>query len=173
MGIRILESMKILIMGNAGSGKTTMAHRIVGNRDTPQLSLDEIAWAEGVERRPLRESIDALHRFIAEHDHWVIEGCYGDLIEAAVPHCSELRFLNPGIEACVENCKQRDWEPEKFLTDQAQRMMLDLLVQWIREYETRDDEFGLVRHRGIFEGFSGTKTEYSSLDAYQLGPLVL
>lgn len=165
----ILDSMKILLMGNAGSGKTAMARRIVGNRSTPQLSLDEIAWGEGVERRPLAESIEALHRFIFENDEWIIEGCYGDLLEAALPHCHELRFLNPGIEACVENCQRRDGDPEMFPTAEAQRKMFHLLLQWIRDYETRDDEFGLTRHREIFERFSGPKREYTSREAYAQG----
>ena len=91
---------------------------------------------------------------------------YGDLVEAALPHCTELRFLNPGIDVCVAHCMSRPWEPEKFPTPEAQRATLDDLVRWVRDYESRDDEYGLATHRRIFETFRGKKREYSSVMSY-------
>ena len=44
-------------------------------------------------------SVALLEAYVAAHPGWVIEGCYGDLIEAALPHASELCFLNPGVAA--------------------------------------------------------------------------
>ena len=143
-----------------------MARRLIGGRDIAHLSLDQISWNDGTARKPLAASLEELFRFIESNDQWIIEGCYGDLIEAALPYCSELRFLNPPVEACVEHCKGRRWEPEKFSTAADQRAMLDQLIQWVRRYETRDDEYGLKRHRRIFDGFSGAKKEYTSFAAY-------
>jgi adenylate kinase family enzyme len=160
---------RVVLLGNAGAGKSTMALRLIGGRDIPRLSLDEIAWNDGPERKPLSESLDLLDEFITGNDEWIIEGCYGDLIEAALAHCTELRFLNPGVEACVEHCRQRPWEPEKFPTPEAQDAMLARLIEWVREYDTRDDEYGLRRHRAIFDRFTGTKREYSSAAAYAAG----
>jgi len=96
----------------------------------------------------------------------VIEGCYSDLVEAALPHCTELRFLNPGVEVCVEHCLRRPWEPEKFATEAEQNANLENLIQWVREYETRDDEYGLKRHRRVFDAFLGAKREYRSVEDY-------
>ena len=143
-----------------------MALRLIGGRDIPRLSLDEIAWNDGPERKPLSESLDLLDEFIAGSDEWIIEGCYGDLIEAALPHCTELRFLNPGVEVCVEHCRRRPWEQEKFPTPAAQDAMLARLIDWVREYDTRDDEYGLRRHRAIFDRFKGKKREYTSAASY-------
>lgn len=54
---------------------------------------------------PATEAFDkggTIYSFYPGHnEQWVIEGCYGDLILAALPSRTELRFLNPGIEACV------------------------------------------------------------------------
>lgn len=61
---------------------------------------------------------------------------------------------------CVEHCRQRSWEAEKFTSAAEQQAMLEDLIQWVREYETRDDEYGLQRHRQIFDTFSGNKREY-------------
>ena len=103
------DEMRVILLGNAGAGKSTMARRLIGERMIPRLSLDEIAWDEGTQRKPLDASSRELEAFLQRNEQWVIEGCYGDLVELALPHCSELRFLNPGVEACVEHCRRRPW----------------------------------------------------------------
>ena len=78
--------MRLVLLGNAGAGKSTMARRVIGSADIPRLSLDEIAWDPGIRRKPLDESLTLLRRFINANEQWVIEGCYGDLVEAALPY---------------------------------------------------------------------------------------
>lgn len=158
--------MKLILLGNAGSGKSTMAKRLVSSRAIALLSLDEIAWNANVQRKPLKESIALLKEFVAKHDQWIIEGCYGDLVEAALSYCDELRFLNPGVDVCVAHCLQRPWESEKFATPEEQQSMLENLIDWVRDYDHRTDEFGLKRHRAIFDTFTGQKHEYRSVAEY-------
>ena len=160
--------MKVILLGNAGAGKSTMARSLIASAgaDVPRLSLDEIAWGEFAERLPLSESLEQLRRFLTANGQWIIEGCYSDLVEAALPHCTELRFLNPGVDVCVAHCRKRPWEPEKFPSTEQQNAMLDQLIQWVTEYETRNDEYGLKRHRQIFDNFSGAKREYTSTASY-------
>ena len=98
-----------------------------------------------------------------------MEGCYGDLVEAALPHYTELRFLNPGVETCVAHCLSRPWEPSKFPSADEQNAMLQTLVAWVREYETRNDEYGLKRHRQIYDQFSGSKREDTNVVSYSEG----
>jgi adenylate kinase family enzyme len=153
---------RILIFGNSGSGKTTLARRLAGEFGLAHLDLDSLAWdAPGVRRSP-EASVRVISDFVRTHAEWVIEGCYGDLLEEVVPAATELRFLNPGVEVCVSNCRARPWEPEKHPSKEAQDGMLDFLLAWVREYETRSDEYSLARHRLIFEGFHGPKREFSS-----------
>jgi adenylate kinase family enzyme len=159
--------MRLILLGNAGAGKSTMARRLMGSANIPRLSLDEIAWDEGLRRKPLEQSFTLLRHFIHSSDQWIIEGCYGALVEAALPHCTELRFLNPGVETCVAHCNRRPWEPSKFSSAEEQDAMLTRLIQWVKDYETRDDEYGLKRHRQIFDGFSGPKREYTSTASYE------
>src|SRR5437016_11076582 len=93
--------MKLVLLGNAGAGKSTMARRLIGGRQIPRLSLDEIAWDPGPQRKPLHESLELLNDFLKTNDQWVIEGCYSDLVEAALGQCTELRFLNPGMRSAL------------------------------------------------------------------------
>lgn len=154
--------MRIIIFGNSGAGKTTMARQLVGEKNVALLALDAIAWQRETIRKPLDESIRELLTFIHAHQQWVIEGCYADLIAPALPYCTELRFLNPGTATCIANCRNRPWEPDKFTSVQAQQAMLEPLIAWVRQYDTRDDEFGLKRHRTLFDAFTGHKAEYQS-----------
>lgn len=155
---------RIVIMGNSGSGKTTFARRLAAQRSLPVLGLDAIAFENGPTRRPLEESVAALEHFITGHPGWIVEGCYGDLIEAALLHADALHFLNPGTEACVRHCLKRPFEPDKFASVEDQQAMLAPLIDWVREYDTRADEFGLARHRAIFESFPGSKREHVDVD---------
>ena len=161
--------MKIILLGNAGSGKSTMARRLIDEKEIARLSLDEIAWDHGAVRRAHEDSVADLNFFLRENENWIIEGCYSDLVEVALPHCTELRFLNPGVSVCMEHCSQRPWEPEKFATPNEQQALLDTLLEWVQEYETRDDEYGMKRHRQIFDSFAGPKREYREVAEYNDG----
>ena len=151
---------RILILGNSGSGKTTMARALQDELGLPHLDLDAVAWAEPGVRLPLGESVAALGAFDQSHRSWVVEGSYASLARAALPLCTEFRFLNPGVEACVANCKRRPWEPEKYASPEDQHERLVFLLEWVRGYEARGDEYGLGQHRALFEAFDGEKHEY-------------
>lgn len=150
---------RIVVFGNSGSGKTTMALELVREHGLAHLDLDQLAWRSPGARLPVAESRQAIRAFIDRHPEWVIEGCYADLLETVLPFCTELRFINPGVDACISNCISRPWEPDKYPSKEAQDRNLDFLLGWVRQYETRDDEYSLARHRDLFDGFAGTKVE--------------
>lgn len=155
---------RIVIFGNSGSGKSSLARALSRLHQAEHLDLDVIAWEAdrpGV-RVAFEESRRTLMKFIRETGSWVIEGCYAGLLKEAAVHCTEMIFLNPGVEACVENCKARPWEPHKYPSREAQDANLGMLVEWVREYETREDEFSLREHRRLFDTHEGRKVEYKS-----------
>lgn len=155
---------RIVIYGNSGSGKSSLAKALSARCGVAHLDLDAIAWEPerpGV-RTAFEESERALLHFIKSSDGWVVEGCYSELLKVAAAHCTELIFLNPGVEACVENCLARPWEPHKYESREAQDANLRMLVGWVREYETREDEFSLREHRKLFDEHAGSKVEYRS-----------
>ncbi|NBD17713.1 MAG: shikimate kinase [Cyanobacteria bacterium] len=121
---------------------------------------------KGADRRPLAESIAEAKTFIETNESWLIEGCYADILEPLLPYCKKLIFLNPGVESCVSHCKARPWEPEKFESKEAQDKNLENLIQWVRSYNIRDDEYGLKRHRALYDAFSGEKYEFNHPSDY-------
>ena len=162
----IRSPMRLLVMGNSGSGKTTLARRLVEEQRLAHLDLDSIVWLPG-ESPVMREFAmvrDCLDRFLAQHQAWVIEGCYGELIERALPACSELIFLNPGVAVCLSNNLRRPWEPHKYPTQEQQDRMLADLQAWVQSYYIRDDPWSLRFHRHIFDSFHGPKREFLRVD---------
>jgi adenylate kinase family enzyme len=158
--------MRVVIMGNSGAGKSTLAARLGREHDLAHLDLDTLAWLPTTppSRAPLGDSIGQLNAFTGTHDRWVIEGCYADLLAAAAAHSTLLLFLNPGIDACLANCRARPWEPHKYASKAAQDENLPMLLDWVRAYATRTDEFSLHSHRALFDAFTGDKRELATND---------
>ncbi len=156
---------RIVIFGNSGSGKSTLALEKAELLSCPHLDLDTLAWEEGFSsptRRPLEDSEKLLEPFLSNNESWVIEGCYSDLLGLVVPLCTELVFLNPGIEVCAANCRNRPWEPHKYDSRANQDANLEMLLAWVEQYPERSDEFSLQSHRKIFDSFGGEKREFLS-----------
>lgn len=158
----------MVILGNAGSGKSTLSKKLIAMEPAARLSLDDVAFDAGPERRQLQESINQVKRFIADNDSWIIEGCYADIIEAILADCDELIFLNPGVDVCIAHCRSRPWEPDKFSSKQEQDDYLANLLVWVRTYETRADEYGLHQHRALYESFDGKKRELNHPSEYSM-----
>lgn len=158
--------MKVIILGNAGAGKSTLARHLMAQQPAARLSLDQVAFQGGTQRRPLQDSIADVLRWISEQESWIIEGCYADIVEPLLTHCDELIFLNPGIDACIAHCRSRPWEPDKFGSPQEQDAILANLIQWVRAYAHRADEYGLSRHRDLYASFGGRKRELNHPSEY-------
>lgn len=159
--------MKIILLGNAGAGKSTLSMRLTTNESVARLSLDVLAFSNGAQRRAIQESIADVRLFIEDHESWIIEGCYADIIEPILCECDELIFLNPGTDVCIAHCRTRPWEPEKFSSKEEQDEHLENLIEWVAAYETRSDEYGLQRHRALYEAFKGEKRELKRPSEYE------
>ena len=156
---------RIVIFGNSGSGKSTLARATAEKLVCSHLDLDTVAWDEGRElptRKPLIYSETEIDLFLAKNSNWVIEGCYSDLLALVLPHSTEIIFLNPGIETCVGNNRNRLWEPHKYDSLEEQNANLEMLIAWTEQYEERADEFSLQAHRRLFDAYQGKKREYNS-----------
>src|SRR4051812_12713653 len=150
--------MRVAILGNSGSGKSTLARSIADG--APILDLDTIVWAPNqiAVRRPDPVIYADLDRFLAQPS-WVIEGCYGDLVERALAGGPELVLLDPGEQACLRNCRARPCEPHKYASKADQDGKLEFLLAWVSDYYRRDGDMSLARHRAIFDAYRGPKRE--------------
>lgn len=158
--------MRVLVFGNSGSGKSTYARSLTEREGFAHLDLDSIVWEPNqiAVQRSAEAVEQSLMRFLAQHENWVIEGCYGELIEATAPLSTQLVFLNPGLAACLANNERRPWEPHKYASAEQQNAMLAALRTWVTEYYHRGDQWSYQAHRRIFDAHTGPKIELTALD---------
>ena len=151
---------KIIIFGNSGSGKSTAAQKLCGSENLFHLDLDTLAWqaTQPPQRKPLTESALEISAFIDSYAGWVIEGCYSDLLKIALPFSSEIIFMNLSVESCIENARNRPWEPHKYKSKEAQDSNLEMLIDWISQYSQRTDTFSEAAHKKLYEQYLGKKS---------------
>lgn len=164
--------MRILVFGNSGSGKTTLARRLAERHGLARLDLDSIVWEPGgaAVQRPAQAIAASLDAFVSAHERWVVEGCYGELVEAASRQCTLLVFLDPGIDACLRRNRERPWEPHKHASPAEQDAMLGTLQAWVAGYRERDDPWSWQAHRRIFDAFAGRKIEHTGVEPLETRP---
>lgn len=163
----IEEIVRIAIIGNSGSGKSTLAKQLSAGQSVDTLDLDTIVW----EPDQIAVSRDAdlvladLVDFCGSRDNWIVEGCYGNLIEASLAYSPELVFLNPGLEKCVSNCLARPLEKHKYASKDEQDSKLEFLLQWVADYYSREGHMSLAGHENLFQRYSGPKRMVTKLPA--------
>lgn len=155
---------KLLIFGNSGSGKSSLAKHISSTENLAYLDLDSFAWldTEPPQRMSLDDTFNELQKFIRKNKSWVIEGCYTDLLDLLSSHANEIIYLNLPIDLCVKNAKNRPWEPHKYESMEAQNENLSMLLDWIKQYETREDVFSKKSHLKFYHDFSGKKLMHTT-----------
>jgi adenylate kinase family enzyme len=157
--------MRVAIIGNSGSGKSTLARWLAESSGCPSLDLDTVAWEPGpaAVARPEPQARVEVRHFCRNHGTWVVEGCYANLVDAALAERPHLIFLHPGEQACLANCRARPWEPHKYASKAEQDANLAPLLAWVCEYYTRDGPLSLAAHAALFEGYAGPKLELVAL----------
>jgi adenylate kinase family enzyme len=153
----IVQDMRISIIGNSGSGKSMLARALASDISTQVLDLDLVFWDSGAIERPSTVRIAEVQKFCREHESWIIEGCYSDLIEASFPWRPELIFMDPGQEVCISNCRRRPHEPHKYRTPEEQDQNLDFLLAWVANYYEREGLMSYRSHNELFSCYDGPK----------------
>jgi hypothetical protein len=130
------------------------------------LDLDTIVWEPqqiAVRRSPAAIWAD-LARFCAMHDRWIVEGCYGDVVQGLLERDRPvLVFLNPGEAVCLQHCRDRPWEPHKYASKAEQDRYLAGLLEWVADYYRREGDLALAGHRRCFAAYDGPKREFVEL----------
>ncbi|MFC6635350.1 hypothetical protein [Microbulbifer taiwanensis] len=123
--------MKVLIIGNIGSGKKAMAEQLIGRENIALLPLDELTNSCEQTGNTLEEGLNMLRNVLEDHTDWVVECANSDLAEVALPYCEELRYISQGVTGNPSN-------------DNA-----------------GEEIYSSKRYRELFESFAGLKTEYN------------
>lgn len=132
--------MKIVIIGNSGSGKTWLATRLAALASVPVIHLDELFWRPGGfdEKRSAEElaSLIKRKRIMAS---WVVEGVFGELATPFLEDAQALIWLNPGWPVCRQRLLARGSESKAHMGRAQSEAGLARLLEWASAYSSRDD----------------------------------
>ena len=67
------KAQRVLVTGNAGAGKTTLAKDIARRLDIPFYSLDSIVWQSGWKKTPSEERTKMIESLVSSNT-WIIDG---------------------------------------------------------------------------------------------------
>ncbi|MEF0944306.1 adenylate kinase [Rhizobium sp. BR 362] len=85
---------RIIILGNAGGGKSTLARKISGSRGLPHFEIDRFLWLEGWTPAPL-DTYARKHEEIVSGDAWVIDGLgHWNSIPSRVDRATEIILID-------------------------------------------------------------------------------
>jgi adenylate kinase family enzyme len=143
---------RTVILGNGGSGKSWLAERLADKLSLRAVDLDLIHWLPGgFNHRRDPEEARAAVRQLATEDRWVIEGVLGWLAREALPKATALILLDLPDDECVANVEARGLRRGG---DEAAHLAL---IEWLREYRTRQNANGFQAHLNLLDTFAGEK----------------
>ena len=93
---------KVLVTGNAGSGKTTFATSLQRELNLPSYSLDSVVWKPGWKTAPDEERREIILK-LSLKDVWIIDGVSRVLFEAS----DTIFFLDIPLYRCLVNILKR------------------------------------------------------------------
>ncbi|MBN1329772.1 MAG: AAA family ATPase [Candidatus Heimdallarchaeota archaeon] len=98
---------RIIIIGNAGAGKSTLAVKLSERLAIPVYHLDKLLWKEGWERTP-EEEFELKHKELIMKNEWIIDGvAYKSTFDERFSRAQVIIFLDEPLVDCVEHAKQR------------------------------------------------------------------
>ena len=147
--------MKIVIIGNAGSGKSTFAQHVQKISDLPLYHLDQYFWQPGW-KEPDRAVFEKIHNELCDQDAWIIEGMATRFLAYRIAQADVVVFLDTPTRICLYRVLKRAYTywgkqhfaaakdcPERlpnytFLTFimQFNRQRRPIIMQLLEQYKT-------------------------------------
>ena len=158
----MLGVMKVVIIGNSGSGKTWLATRLAACGSATVIHLDNLFWEPGgFDRKRSKDDVLALIETSKLTPSWVVEGIFGELAELYFPEAEVLIWLDLDWPSCKARVEQRE---TNMAVSQSQAGLAKLL-DWAAAYTTRSDKRSFAGHRDIFARFTGLRIRLHSEEA--------
>lgn len=97
---------RILIIGNAGAGKTTFATQLTQITGLPLVHLDQLFWTGNWEQLD-RNTFDALLQQALEKPQWIIDGNFSRTLPHRLQYCDTVFFFDLPTVTCLWGITQR------------------------------------------------------------------
>lgn len=100
---------RILIIGNAGSGKSTFAKQLAQKLQLPLVHLDKLFWQDNWKHISREEFDTKLHTELKK-EHWIIDGNYNRTLPHRLQHCDTVFYFDLPTTVCLWGITKRVFE---------------------------------------------------------------
>ncbi len=97
---------KIIVIGNAGSGKTTFSKALAEKLNLPLVHLDKIFWC-GKWHHISRESFDKILDEELQKDSWIIDGNFNRTLPRRLKECDTVFYFDLPTISCLWGSTKR------------------------------------------------------------------
>lgn len=97
---------RILLIGNAGAGKTTFAKLLAEKRNLPLVHLDKLYWYGNWEHLS-RSEFDAILQSELKKPQWIIDGNFNRTIPHRLQYCDTVFFFDFPTVLCLAGITKR------------------------------------------------------------------
>lgn len=97
---------RILILGNAGSGKTRLAIQLAKHLDLELIHLDYHFWQPGWQKPQIASWLEKV-KYLISKPKWVMDGNYSSILELRREKADTVIFLEEKRLICLWRCFRR------------------------------------------------------------------
>lgn len=97
---------KIIILGSAGSGKTTLAEEVSKITSIPVYHLDKYYWLPNWQK-PTKEDFEIVLKKLLNNDEWIMDGNYIGTLSMRLDECDLVIFLDINRYTCLKSILKR------------------------------------------------------------------
>lgn len=97
---------RVLIIGNAGSGKSTFAKKLAKRTGLPLIHLDRLYW-QGNWEHLSREEFDNILQEELEKPQWIMDGNFNRTIPHRLQYCDTVFFFDIPTPVCLWGVTKR------------------------------------------------------------------
>ena len=138
---------RVLVIGNGGAGKSTLATEIAARTGLPYVGLDGLYWKR--DWQPTRQSEwERLVRRTIEPEAWVLDGNYRGTLPMRIAACDTIVFLDTPRRVCLRRLLvrrlRRHGRVRPGLPEGCVERLSPSFLRWVWRYPT-DARPGVLR----------------------------